>query len=412
MADNEQKIYIGIDLNDSYAMVSFATTAHPEPETVSSVAGSEMFQIPLAICMASASGQWVYGDEAIRFEKADMGRCEQNLLSRSLERDFTIIRNETYEVRTLLAIFLKKILQLAGKLGPRIEIGKVVFTFSRLSEKLMELMEYIFTQLGVERKKITTIDYMESFYYFALNQKRELSMHDVAVFQYYGKNMVCWYLTRGRQSKPQLVQILDIDCGYLTENRDYDFSQVIPKVFQKKIISSVYLVGDGFDGDWMKQSLRLLCQGRRAFLGKNLFTKGACYAAEILEGLLPWDYIYIGENEMKFNVSINVRKNNEMAFHTLISAGDNWYEAESVCETILDGPGEVDFWMQMPRSREAKIETLELTNLPSRPKKTTRLRIHARAVSDRAVRIRIRDLGLGEFFKASDMVWEHIMKIK
>ncbi len=174
----------------------------------------------------------------------------------------------------------------------------------------------------------------------------------------------------------------------------------------------MYLVGDGFDGDWMKQSLRLLCQGRRAFLGKNLFTKGACYAAEILEGLLPWDYIYIGENEMKFNVSIKVRKNNEMAFHTLISAGDNWYEAESVCETILDGPGEVDFWMQMPRSREAKIETLELTNLPSRPKKTTRLRIHARAVSDRAVRIRIRDLGLGEFFKASDMVWEHIMKIK
>ena len=40
MADNEQQLYIGIDLNDSYAMVSFATTTHLEPETVSSVAGS------------------------------------------------------------------------------------------------------------------------------------------------------------------------------------------------------------------------------------------------------------------------------------------------------------------------------------------------------------------------------------
>lgn len=97
---NEQKLYIGIDLNDSYAMVSFATTEHPEPETVSSVAGSEIFQIPLAVCMASASGQWVYGDEAIRFEKADMGKCESHLLTRALQRDYTMIREQTFEIRT------------------------------------------------------------------------------------------------------------------------------------------------------------------------------------------------------------------------------------------------------------------------------------------------------------------------
>lgn len=411
MADKEQLLYIGIDLNDSYAMVSFATTSHREPETVSAVAGSEMFQIPLAVCMASSSGQWVYGDEAIRFEKADMGKCERNLLSRSLQRDFTMINQETYEVRDLLAVFIKKILSLAGKLGPRIAVGKVVFTFRRLNPKLMELMEYVFSQLPVTRKKITTMDYKESFYYYALNQKDGLSTHDIAMFQYYGESVICWYLTRGKQAKPQTVQIMEEDCGYLTENKDFDFSQIIPDVFGKRIISSVYLVGEGFEGDWMKHSLRILCQGRRAFLGKNLFSKGACYAAEAQSGLYAWDYVYMGENEMKFNVSIKVRKNNEMAFHTLIYAGENWYEAQSECDTILDGPGEIDFWIQLPRSREAKIETLELTNLPSRPKKATRLRIQAKPVSDRSVRITIRDMGLGDFFKASDMVWEHVMKI-
>lgn len=411
MAENEQQLYIGIDLNDSYAMVSFATTTHLEPETVSSVAGSEMFQIPLAVCMASSSGQWVYGDEAIRFGKADMGRCEANLLSRSLERDFTVIENQTYEVRMLFAIFLKKILLLAGKLGPKIEIGMVVFSFVKLNDKLMELMEYVFAQLPVARKKITVMDYMESFYYYALNQRDGLATHDVAMFQYYGKSMVCWYLTRGKQSKPQLVQVLEEDCGYLTENKDMDFAKIIPKIFEKKIVSSIYLVGEGFEGDWMKHSLRILCQGRRAFLGKNLFSKGACFAAEVRAGLIPWNYAYMGENEMKFNISLKVRKNNEMAFHTLISAGDNMYEAKSVCEVILDGPGEIDFWIQKPNSREARIETLELTNLPSRPKKATRLRIQARPVTDRSVKIKIRDLGLGEFFKASEMVWEYVMKV-
>ena len=392
----EQKLYIGIDLNDSYAMVSFATTAHTEPETVSSVAGSEIFQIPLAVCMASASGQWVYGDEAVRFEKADMGKCESHLLTRALQQDYTIIQEQTYEIRALLAIFMKKILLLAGKLGPKMEIGKVVFTFTKLSVKLMELMEYVFEQLPVPRKKITVMDYMKSFYYYALNQKDGLSTHDIALFQYYGKSMVCWYLSRAKQSRPQLVQILETDCGYLTEDKDSSFSEIIPKVFE---------------GEWMKHSLRVLCQGRRAFLGKNLFSKGACYAAEIQEGILPWNYTYMGENEMKFNISLKVRKNNEMAFHTLISAGENWYEAKGVCEVILDGPGEIDFWIQMPNSREARIESLELTNLPSRPVKATRLRIQAKPTSDRSVKLTIKDLGLGEFFKASDKVWEYVMRV-
>ena len=161
MAGKEQQLYIGIDLNDNYAMVSFATTSHQEPETVSAVAGSEIFQIPLAVCMSSASGQWVYGEEAVRFQKADMGKCESNLLTRALERDFTIIKEQTYEVRMLLAIFMKKILTLAGKLGPKIEIGRVVFTLRRLNNKLMELMEYVFKQLPVERRKITVMDRSE-----------------------------------------------------------------------------------------------------------------------------------------------------------------------------------------------------------------------------------------------------------
>ncbi len=411
MAENEQKLYIGIDLNDTYAMVSFATTSHHEPETVSSVAGSEMFQIPLAVCMASVSGQWVYGDEAVRFEKADMGKCERNLLTRSLLQDFTVIGNQNYEARALLAVFLKKILLLAGKLGPQIDIGKVVFTFPQLDEKLMALMEYVFTQLPVEREKITVLDHMECFYYYALNQKQELCAHDIVMFQYYGKSITSWYLERDKPSAPQLVHIREKDCGYLTNDKDFDFAQIIPDIFGKKIISSVYLVGEGFDGDWMKQSLRLLCQGKRAFLGKNLFSKGACYAAEILAGVFSWNYLYMGVNEMKFSVSLKVRKNNEMAFHTLIAAGSNWYEAGNSCEMILDGPGEIDFWLQVPFNREARIETLSLTNLPARPRKATRLGIQAKPVSDKSVKIVIKDLGLGEFFKASEMTWEYVMKL-
>ena len=41
----------------------------------------------------------------------------------------------------------------------------------------------------------------------------------------------------------------------------------------------------------MKQSLAVLCRGRCAFLGQNLFSKGACYMARIREMGENWPFI-------------------------------------------------------------------------------------------------------------------------
>ena len=76
---------------------------------------------------------------------------------------------------------------------------------------------------------------------------------------------------------------------------------------------------------------------------------------------------------------------------------------------ILDGTPEIDFWLQPPNSREAKVERLELSDLPQRPSRATRLRITAKPLSDSRVQIQIKDLGFGEIFRSSDKVWEHVM---
>ena len=163
-------------------------------------------------------------------------------------------------------------------------------------------------------------------------------------------------------------------------------------------------MGDGFDGDWMKNSVKIMCSGRRAFVGQNLFSKGACYAAAIRDQQNLWPYIYMGENEMKFNLSLKVKDKGNVA---LISAGKNWFEAKGTCEVILSGTPEIDFWKQLPNSREAVIETLELSDLPKRPNRTTRVRITATPVSDDKIEIEMKDLGFGEFFRATDKIWRH-----
>jgi hypothetical protein len=119
----------------------------------------------------------------------------------------------------------------------------------------------------------------------------------------------------------------------------------------------------------------------------------------------------MGENEMKFNISMKVRNQGKIEFYNLISAGRNWFETHGECEVVLSGDCEIDFWKQLPNSREAKIETLELNDLPARPDRTTRLRIKASPVADDKVEIEIRDLGFGELFRSTDKTWRYMMSI-
>ena len=106
--DTGKKIDIGIDLDDDVAMVSFSY-AGCEPETVSPMAGSEIFAIPLAICLKKDGG-WAYGEEARRVAKSGLGQCEDHLLERALRGEQVQMGDRLYALSDLLAMFLRMLL--------------------------------------------------------------------------------------------------------------------------------------------------------------------------------------------------------------------------------------------------------------------------------------------------------------
>ena len=101
-----------------------------------------------------------------------------------------------------------------------------------------------------------------------------------------------------------------------------------------------------------------------------------------------------------------------MDYLTLLDAGESWYEAYGECEVILDGTGEIEVWIQKPDSRDAKVEILELTDLPERDNRTTRLRISAKPTSDIEAIVTISDLGFGEIEPSSNKTWEHRIALR
>jgi molecular chaperone DnaK (HSP70) len=184
MEEKRIPYYLGIDLNDRYAVISFYQQNSREPDTVSTVAGSEIYQIPLVLAKRKGLGQWYYGEDARKMAKTSEMICVDALLRRAMDGESIRIEDETFPAEELLALFLKKLIQLPQKLGNPIYFDRLVVTVERLSRENMELFWRIAPKMGLTREQFMVIDHRESFYYFALSQQESLWRHDVYLFEY------------------------------------------------------------------------------------------------------------------------------------------------------------------------------------------------------------------------------------
>ena len=404
---DDKSVYYGIDISDKYAMISYLQMNMESPATISTVAGSEAFLIPLYIAKRRGMAQWFFGDEARRQVSLQLAVGVDRLYERALLREKVMIETEEYPAVDLFVIFLRKLLSMPVPLMRGSFLQKLVITVDDLSLEAKELFSLVASKLSIDMKKLSLFDYRECFYYYVLNQTPSLFLHDVMLYHYDGNHLKSFLLKRDHSFTPQIVHLDVKETGPLLDNLDESFTRVVANDMADRYVSSVYLTGDGFDGDWMKKSLSVLCRDRRVFVGKNLFSKGACYAGMVRDGKKDWPFLFIGDHELKVNVSLKVLDKNEMRFITLLSAGENWFDVKGECEVILDGTKEVEFWIQRPDSRQASVELLELNDLPKRENRTTRLRITVEPVSDRDLHISIKDMGFGEIVMKSGKIWEH-----
>ncbi len=405
------KKYIGIDISDKYAMISYYMHGMSEPGTFSMVTGSEIYQIPVCISQKKDTGKWLCGEEARRYARENGAPCAEGLLRKALSGESVEFDKEGCSGQKLLFCFLKLLLGLLVQLGEGERPDRLAITAENMNLELRTLFRQFADFMQLPQECLLLLDYRESFYYYAYSQPFELCVHDTALFYFTTKKLLLWRLSRDRKTIPQVVTIAEEHYRAILENRDREFTEIVKKAFQGRFVSAVYLIGSGFDGGWMKKSLSAVCMGRRAFMGKNLFSKGACYAAAVKAERPDWPYIYMGDDEIKMNVSLKVENEGETQLLTLIMAGDNWYEAYGECEVILNGSPSVDFWLCPPGDREGTACSVELTGMPAREDKTTRLRITVRPEAADRLCISIRDMGFGEFVKSSEKVWEQTVTL-
>ena len=251
---------------------------------------------------------------------------------------------------------------------------------------------------------------MESFYYYNLYQPEELWRHKTILCEYGDASIRTYCMECNRHTTPVVAYMEEREFPFPVPESDEKMQEIAKKLCENQMISSVYLIGEAFSRDWMKESLRYLCKGRRVFQGNNLFSKGACYG--MMERLTPGEngknHVFLGKDKLKSNIGMKVLRQGEESYQALLDAGINWYEAKNTMEFYLLEGRAVEILITSLTGKGNRIARIVPEELQEG---IIRLRISVEMRDDTHLKVELEDLGFGTFRAATHHIWKEEIEL-
>lgn len=406
-----EKVIVGYDLGNKYAQIScYVTGSEEEIRTLSSVAGSSVYTIPLALSKRQGVNQWFYGSEAIRYAGEEEGILVENLLKLARDGEPVQIDGAPIDPVALLTLFLKRSLGLLSQVTNTERIGALMITCEELDHRMLEVLTAATEGLHLKTDQICFQSHVESFYYYNLYQPEELWRHKTILCEYGDASIRTYCMECNRHTTPVVAYMEEREFPFPVPESDEKMQEIAKKLCENQMISSVYLIGEAFSRDWMKESLRYLCKGRRVFQGNNLFSKGACYG--MMERLTPGEngknHVFLGKDKLKSNIGMKVLRQGEESYQALLDAGINWYEAKNTMEFYLLEGRAVEILITSLTGKGNRIARIVPEELQEG---IIRLRISVEMRDDTHLKVELEDLGFGMFRAATHHIWKEEIEL-
>lgn len=406
-----EKVIVGYDIGNKYAQIScYVTGSEEEIRTLSSVAGSSVYTIPLALSKRQGVNQWFYGSEAIRYAGEEEGILVENLLKLARDGEPVQIDGAPIDPVALLTLFLKRSLGLLSQVTNTERIGALMITCEELDHRMLEVLTAATEGLHLKTDQICFQSHVESFYYYNLYQPEELWRHKTILCEYGDDSIRTYCMECNRHTTPVVAYMEEREFPFPVPESDEKMQEIAKKLCENQMISSVYLIGEAFSRDWMKESLRYLCKGRRVFQGNNLFSKGACYG--MMERLTPGEngknHVFLGKDKLKSNIGMKVLRQGEESYQALLDAGINWYEAKNTMEFYLLEGRAVEILITSLTGKGNRIARIVPEELQEG---IIRLRISVEMRDDTHLKVELEDLGFGTFRAATHHIWKEEIEL-
>lgn len=403
---NGDKMIIGYDLSYRYAQISYCGISADTPQTYAPADKARQFNIPLSLFKRSAANQWFLGREANAAAQQEEGFFLDDLLTQALEQEEIAVGEESFETIALLALFIKRSLYLPGKECRLEKVAGIMFTLPVITEKTVALMQQLIVLLNLPECRIVFQGREESIYHYIIRQPKEIWRENVLIYDSNVETLTAYRFKLNKYTRPVVAFVEGKTLGRLygdDEQKDGIFTEMV-KESAESADASVFLLGDGFHGDWTQDSLRLLCHNRRVFKGNDLYSKGACFGMqEMLADKKQTQMIFLSADKLHTNVGMQVQRGREESYLAILDGGVNWYDAHKEWDVILSQGNELVFRLTPLDGRNVRNVEVVLDELPKRRDKMTRLHMEARMKSSTMMELEITDMGFGDFAPATNM---------
>jgi hypothetical protein len=198
-----------------------------------------------------------------------------------------------------------------------------------------------------------------------------------------------------------------------TGNRDLPLAKASPEIIEwlsdilaDHYVSSIYLTGGGFDVEEFPPELtKFLCNHRKVFAGQNIYVKGAAFCGyEELYPLASGQMVIACNNRIATGIEMDIVERGKPKRLRIVKPGTNWYTASREFQFIASDLNVINLYMKPCDGRKEYIESIDVSEIPYRQGKQTRINISFDFTADNKFTVTIKDRGFGDFVRSSGKV--------
>lgn len=410
-----KEIYLGLDLCKKYIQLSYFREDKKEPESICQLNNTETYLLPNVMFYSTDEKKWYVGNNVSTVRFQGNGTMVEDIMGNMDSLEHLMIEDKDYSYPDLLRILLKTHIEDFLERFEESKLMGITITLESYHKKTYETLFALKKELKIKEKDFHIISHENAFFQYVMNQEERIHTNSVALFEYGTVGMEYYRIDKKHQGNTKIFTIgredMRQELPYTklfsdVEQLDKEFAEIARHKMKETYISSVFLTGQGFNDKWIEESTKVLCDGRRVFMGQNIYTKGASYHAKFGAFEQREDCILCTEGSISFDIGVMVGDmEGRNHFYPIAAGGQEWYNMRGRVTLFLDDTNRVHMAYRDRISKDMQKEIIEIHGLPKRPPKTTKIALEVEMFDEKMGAIVIRDLGFGKIYPTTNKIY-------
>ena len=408
-------IFLGLDLCRKNVQMSYFEEDQDEPTSIYQLNNTETYQLPNVMFYSKDEKKWYVGNQVstVRFQQD--GQIVEDIVANVGSDKHVTVEGGVYTYDALLLILLKTHIEEFLSRSDDYVLKRLTVTLEEYTPKVYQVLGKLRKEFGLAEDAFYIMSHENAFFQYVMNQDERLRTNSVAMFEYGAEGMEYYRIDKKHQGNTRIFYLgkenlkEELSYGMLfedVESLDRKFAEIAKKMMRETYISTVYLTGVGFTDKWIAESQKVLCDGRRVFMGQNLYTKGACYHAKYGAYEAEGDCVLCTEGSIPFDIGVCIGETEgRNQFYPIAIGGREWYNMKGQVTLFLDDTNRIEMLYRDKVSKEMQREIIEIHGLPKRPPKTTKISLEVELTDERVGAIVIRDVGFGRIYPTTNKIY-------